>query len=127
MSTETKKEELLRLTPYDLPGMDDSRRYLTVSLGEKVIGYVQMTQIDLNMKKGCFSVEITDRNERGKGYGTKAVGLVKDYAVKVLGLSLLATIVGSEDAVSCHILEKQGFICFAKQNECCYYVLGGLC
>lgn len=127
MSTELRvKGEHIELVPYDLPGQDESRRYLTVCLGEKVIGFAQMTQIDLNMKKGCFSVELTDESERGKGYGTEAVGLMKEYAGQVLGLNLLATIVNCEDKVSCHFLEKQGFICFAEQNGCRYYVAGGL-
>ena len=118
---------MLKLIPHELPGMDDSRRYLTVCLDERVIGYVQMTQIDLNMKKGCFSVEIADEADRGNGYGTEAIRLLKKYAAEVLGLSLLATIVGCDDAIACHILEKQDFICFANQNGCRYYVAGGLC
>lgn len=120
------KEKKIRLVPYDLPGQDESRRYLTICLDENVIGFVQMTQVDLNMKKGCFSVEITDEDERGKGYGTEVVGLVKEYAGKILGLNLLATIVNSSDTVSSHILEKQGFLCFSEQNGCRYYLVGGL-
>lgn len=116
----------IRLTPYDLPGQDESRRYLTISLEEKVIGFVQMTQIDLNMSKGCFSLEITDEEERGKGYGTAAVGLVKEYAGKELGISLLATIVGSEDDIRSQMFSTQGFRCFAEQNGCRYYLIGGI-
>lgn len=127
MDIEMKEcKNMLRLVPYDLPGQDDSHRYLTVCLGEKVIGFVQMTQIDLNMKKGCFSLELTEESERGKGYGTGTVGLVKEYAGHVLGLNLLATIVKAEDRISCRMLEKQGFSCFAEQKGCRYYVVGGL-
>ena len=116
----------IRLTPYDLPGQDESRRYLTVSLEDKVIGFVQMTQIDLNMSKGCFSLEITDEEERGKGCGTAALVLIKEYAGKGLGISLLATIVGSDDQIRSRMLETQGFRCFAEQNGCRYYLIGGL-
>lgn len=127
MSTETRvKGEHIELVPYDLPGMDESRRYLTVCLGEKVIGFVQMTQVDLNMKKGCFSLELTDESERGKGYGTEAIGLVKIYAGQILGLNLLATIADSEDGIGCHVLEKQGFFCFEERNGCRYYLTGNL-
>ena len=124
---ETKvNDKTIRLTPYDLPGQDESRRYLTISLDEKVIGFVQMTQIDLNMSKGCFSLEITDEKERGKGYGMSAIGLIKEYAGKELGISLLATIVGSDDQIRTRMLETQGFRCFAEQNGCRYYLIGGL-
>ncbi len=127
MSTEIRiKGEQIELVAYDLPGMDESRRYLTVCLGEKVIGFVQMTQVDLNMKKGCFSLELTDESEHGKGYGTEAVGLVKEYAGQILGLNLLATIANSEDSISCHVLEKQGFFCFEERNGCRYYLAGKL-
>lgn len=124
---ETKvNDKTVRLTPYDLPGQDESRRYLTVSVDEKIVGYVQMTQIDLNMSKGCFSLEITDEEERGKGYETAAVGLIKKYAGRELGISLLATIVGHEDEAQSQMLETQGFRCFAEQNGCRYYLIGGL-
>lgn len=127
MNTEIRvKGEHIELVPYDLPGQDESRRYLTVCLGGRVIGFVQMTQIDLNMKKGCFSVELTDESELGKGYGTEVVGLMKEYAGQVLGLNLLATIVSSEDKIRCRMLEKQGFLCFAEQNGCRYYLVGGI-
>lgn len=119
-------DKTIKLTSYDLPGQDDSRRYLTVSLEDKVIGFVQMTQIDLNMSKGCFSLEITDEDERGKGYGTAALALVKEYAGKELGISLLATIIGSDDQIRIQMLETQGFRCFAEQNGCRYYLIGGL-
>lgn len=119
-------DKTIKLTSYDLPGQDESRRYLTVSLEDKVIGFVQMTQIDLNMSKGCFSLEITDEDECGKGYGTAALALVKEYAGKELGISLLATIIGSDDQIRIQMLETQGFRCFAEQNGCRYYLIGGL-
>ncbi len=123
---EKVNDKTIRLTPYDLPGQDESRRYLTVSVDEKIIGYVQMTQIDLNMSKGCFSLEITDEEERGKGYKTAAVGLIKEYAGRELGISLLATIVDNEDEAQSQMLETQDFRCFAEQNGCRYYLIGDL-
>lgn len=50
-----------------------------------------------------------ERNERGKGYGGEAVGLLVDYLFHALEIERVGATVDTENTPSFHLLEKLGF------------------
>ena len=57
---------------FDMKGQDASRRLFAIMLGDKVIGELQLKQIDHDKKECSLSIHMQNDAVKGKGYGTQA-------------------------------------------------------
>lgn len=57
---------------FDMKGQDSSRRLFAIMLGDKVIGELQLKQIDHDKKECSLSIHMQNDAVKGKGYGTQA-------------------------------------------------------
>ncbi len=80
----------------------------------RLIGFIQIRQIEWNHGGGWLRIGIGDPNDRGKGYGTEALGLLLRYAFAELNLYRLSAPVPEYNPVALRLFEKAGF-----QREVC--------
>jgi len=74
------------------------------------IGNIKLGPIDWNHKVGDIGFLIGDKEQWGKGYASKAIALLSDYAFEQLGLAKLTAGCYSENEGSRRALLKAGFI-----------------
>ena len=104
--------------------------------GENLLGQITMGGVMYGALRGAHIGYWIDRNFANKGYTTQAVKLVSGFGFSELGLHRIEINVRPENAASCRVAEKAGFvlegqrkaflhidgawrdhICFVKNNE----------
>jgi ribosomal-protein-alanine N-acetyltransferase len=97
--------------------IDDANRSLhTLMLGiflqegGRHIGNIKLGPIDWNHKVGDIGFLLGDKDQWGKGYASKAINLVTDYAFKELGLAKLTAGCYAENEGSRRALLKANFV-----------------
>jgi len=75
-----------------------------------IIGFVQIINISPVHRSATLGIRIGDEANRGKGYGTEAIGLAVDYAWKHLNLSRLALTVFATNPRAVALYERAGFL-----------------
>lgn len=83
-------------------------------------GYAQLRAIDWVARVAEFGLVIGDVHTRGKGIGTSAVRLVREYAVSTLGLRRLWLRVAEYNVVAIKLYERAGFSFEGKLNRHVY-------
>lgn len=78
--------------------------------GDKKIGSVYIRDIDAVHHKGEYGIFIGEAEARGKGYGTAAALLMKQYAFSELHLHRLFLRVFADNAQAIASYEKAGFV-----------------
>lgn len=76
---------------------------------EAIIGQITLSDIEWNHAVGALSVSIGESRYHGKGFGTEAVALMLDYAVRELNLYRVELRVFSYNASAIRVFEKTGF------------------
>lgn len=79
-----------------------------VSAGE-IIGFIQITNIDLIHRSALIGVRIGDEVNRGKGFGTEAIKLAMDYCWRQLNLSRLSLNVFETNEKAIKLYSALGF------------------
>lgn len=74
------------------------------------IGNIKLGPIDWNHKVGDMGFLIGDKEQWGKGYASKAIALLSDYAFEQLGLAKLTAGCYAENEGSRRALLKAGFV-----------------
>jgi len=77
---------------------------------ERHIGNIKLGPIDWNHKVGDLGFLIGDRAQWGKGYASKAITLLSDYAFAQLGLAKLTAGCYADNKSSHFALKKAGFV-----------------
>ena len=92
------------------------RKMFAIMLKDRLIGEIQLKQIDYDKKECTLSIHMQNDSYKGKGYGTVAEKMAVEYAFTELGMIAVNadTIVKNER--SQHILEKLGFE-FLKEED----------
>ena len=86
----------------------DYERLFMITDGTRTVGHAGIDEINLNDKRGEIFFVIS-KKETGKGYGTKSVKLLLDYAFGELGLNSVFATATVTNHPSITILEKTGF------------------
>lgn len=78
--------------------------------GDRPIGSVYVRDIDMEHKKAEYGVFIGETDCLGKGYGTEAAELMREYAFEFLGLHKLMLRVYADNERAIKSYEKAGFV-----------------
>jgi RimJ/RimL family protein N-acetyltransferase len=76
---------------------------------KRLIGFVQLANIDQRMRRAELGIAIGDRSVQGRGLGTAAVRLLLDYAFTVKNLERIYAEVFSYNQRSQKLMERVGF------------------
>ena len=101
---------------FDMKGQDASRRLFAIMLGDKVIGELQLKQIDHDKKECSLSIHMQNDAMKGKGYGTQAERLAVKTAFDELGMAAVNADTIRKNTRSQHVLGKVGFR-FVREDE----------
>jgi len=91
---------------FDMKGQDASRRLFAIMLGDKVIGELQLKQIDHDKKECSLSIHMQNDAVKGRGYGTQAERLAVKTAFDELGMAAVNADTIRKNTRSQHVLEK---------------------
>ena len=100
---------------FDKMMSDITRRYFAIVADKKVLGQIYLKNIDWYAKTSCFGISMIDDSAKGKGYGTKAIKLLMNYAFVELGMETIFADTVLQNTRSQYVLEKLGFI-FTHEN-----------
>lgn len=78
--------------------------------GDRPIGSVYVRDIDMEHKKAEYGVFIGETDCLGKGYGTEAAELMREYAFEFLGLHKLMLRVYADNERAIKSYKKAGFV-----------------
>jgi diamine N-acetyltransferase len=87
--------------------------WFTVQQGSVVAGIVGLKNVNWTVRKAEFSISLQP-NMRGQGIGTKATGLMLDYAHRELGLHKVFLKVHADNEAAMNVYNKCGFRIEAK-------------
>ena len=104
-----------------LKGQDASRRLFAIMLGDKVIGELQLKQIDHDKKECSLSIHMQNDAVKGKGYGTQAERLAVKTAFDEFGMAAVNADTIRKNTRSQHVLEKVGFRFVGEDETFKYY------
>ena len=87
---------------------------------DEVIGNISLNEIDLIHRFAVLGIMIGENDNRNKGYGTEAIGLLLDFAFNYLNLNSvsLSLLECNERAKRCY--EKVGFKECGRKRMCRY-------
>ena len=112
---------------FDMKGQDASRRLFAIMLGDKVIGELQLKQIDHDKKECSLSIHMQNDAVKGKGYGTQAERLAEAHRTKdnltvdEFGMAAVNADTIRKNTRSQHVLEKVGFRFVGEDETFKYY------
>ena len=106
---------------FDAKGSDASRRLFAIMLGDRVIGELQLKQIDYDKKECTLSIHMQNDMVKGKGYGTQAEHLAVKIAFDELGMTAVNADAIMKNTRSQHVLEKAGFHLVGEDGAFKYY------
>lgn len=88
---------------------EPTRVLFAVIAGSKVVGELQLKNIDTEARECTMSIHLQNDSVKGKGYGTQAELLALDYAFHVLDLNAVNADAVLKNERSQHVLQKVGF------------------
>lgn len=94
---------------YDKHIHDQSERRFILELDGKMVGLVELMEIDYIHRRAEFQI-IIDPKFQGHGYAVSATKLAMKYAFHVLNLHKLYLVVDKVNEKAIHVYEKVGFI-----------------
>ncbi len=106
---------------FDVKSRDASRRFFAIMLGCRVIGELQLKQIDEKKKECTLSIHMQNDRFKGKGYGTQAERLAIEFAFGELGMAAVNADAVLKNTRSSHVLEKVGFRFVGQDDTFRYY------
>jgi len=88
---------------------------------DQPIGYFEFMELEHVHRTATFCVFIGDEENRGKGYGTEAVGLAVKYGFDVLNLNNIDLKVYSFNERARKSYEKIGFKQYGRRSQAYYF------
>lgn len=101
--------------------LDTNRIFFAIIHNDKIIGEIQIKQIDLEKQCGTLSVHLINDTFKGKGYGTEAQRLIINYAINTIGLKTIYANVTRRNYRSKHVLRKLGFEYIYNDDNFTYF------
>ena len=85
---------------------------------DQIIGNIELSKINYVDRSAVLGIMIGEKENRSKGYGTEAIGLLLDFAFNYLNLNSvsLSLLEVNERAKRCY--EKVGFKEFGRKRKC---------
>ena len=84
---------------------------------DKAVGAIDLFDYDPFHQRAGVGILINNQEDRGRGYATKAIELVKDYVFNYLHLKQLYCNIGSDNEKSLRLFKKLGFdVCGIKKD-----------
>ncbi|WP_211748810.1 GNAT family protein [Paenibacillus sp. Marseille-Q4541] len=77
---------------------------------DRLIGFVALHSIEWNNQAAKLAIGIGKAKDRGKGYGSDALGIILRYAFHELNLNRISLDVISYNEVAYHAYKKAGFV-----------------
>jgi RimJ/RimL family protein N-acetyltransferase len=111
MATELRSAQLTEAERswFERSKHDDACLFFAVYLDDVVIGQTFFHDADWSNHESLVGYHIFREEQRGKGTGTAALALLRDYGVRDLGLERLVAITGTDNRASRAIASKAGF------------------
>ena len=100
---------------------EPSRIIFAIMLNDKVIGELQLKNIDLNNKECTLSIHMQNDLVKNKGYGSKAERLAIQFAFGNLKMNSINANTIKKNTRSAHVLEKVGFHLIKEDETFKYY------
>ncbi len=75
----------------------------------RYLGQLDMFRVDWRLRQGEIGMVIADAQDRGRGVGTEALGLMEQFAFRTLGLERLELEVHMHNQAALRCYEKAGF------------------
>jgi RimJ/RimL family protein N-acetyltransferase len=83
----------------------------------RLLGFVHILWISWNSGTASISLGIGDPADRGKGYGSEALGMALRYAFAELNLHRLEAIVPEYNQAALRLFERAGFVPEVRQRQ----------
>jgi RimJ/RimL family protein N-acetyltransferase len=101
---------------------DGNLFYFTIRLrcDDRLIGFARISWIQWTMGRASLQLGIGDPEQRGKGYGREALGLLVRYAFAELNLFHLGAGIPEYNPVAVHLFQRAGFSEEACQRQALY-------
>lgn len=103
--------------------LDASRLFFAICLNDKIIGEIQLKEIDKEKECATIGIHLNNDSSKGKGYGTEAQRLLIVYAINTLGFKTIYADAVHRNQRSRHILQKLGFEYLGDDDTLSYYKL----
>ncbi|MDA3868163.1 MAG: GNAT family protein [Salinivirgaceae bacterium] len=101
----------------DIFELKQLRLMIVLNEGNQPIGTIDLFEYDPFHQRAGVGILINSANDRGKGYATQALTILKKYAFDYLHMKQLYCGIGSENTGSLELFEKAGFtICGIKKD-----------
>ncbi len=97
---EKEVDESKRLFHFTIRGKEDDR----------LLGYARIEWVEWVHGAGNLRMAIGDQAERGKGYGSEALGLMLRFAFTELNLYRLSALVGEDNPGAIRFFARHGFL-----------------
>ena len=85
--------------------------------GDRLLGFVRLEYVEWAHGAGMVRLGIGDPHERGRGYGSEALGLILRYAFDELNLHRLMAITSDYNPGAVRFFERAGFAVEARQRQ----------
>lgn len=89
---------------------NNDKRFFTICDGDKPIGFIGLSKINLPIETANLFIMIGEDNYRGKGIGKIAVNYLTDYGFKKLGLKKIELEVKKENLHAIEAFKSAGFV-----------------
>ena len=76
----------------------------------RYIGQLDMFRVDWRLRQGELGMVVAAAGDRGRGFGTEALGLMQRFAFRTLGLERLELEVHMDNLPARRCYEKAGFV-----------------
>jgi diamine N-acetyltransferase len=86
-------------------------------LAVETIGAIDLFNFEPHHLRAGVGILIGDNEQRGKGYAGQALGILIDYAFKVLGLHQLYCNVFTNNETSLNLFKSKGFKIIAEKKD----------
>ncbi len=94
--------------------------YAWVIESDTLIGHIRLDRLDLRDMRASLAIGIDDKAQLGIGLGTEAIGLVLDYAFKVLKLHRISVRVIDYNLRAIRAYRKCGFVVEGREREAAF-------
>jgi RimJ/RimL family protein N-acetyltransferase len=84
---------------------------------DRLLGLARLYRIEWTHATGWLQIGVGDRNDRGRGFGREALGLLLRYAFDELNLYRLAASAAEYNTGAIRFLERAGFVVEVRRRQ----------
>ncbi|MCL2619620.1 MAG: GNAT family N-acetyltransferase [Defluviitaleaceae bacterium] len=102
---------------------DPKRREFAIMSDSELVGLIGLKRINEESGQAEFGIALVDDSVKGRGFGTRAIGLLISYAKDELNLNTILADSVHRNTRSQHVLEKNGFAYTHEDTNFKFYKL----